>query len=274
MSTGDSVSFDEVAIKCDGQTVDASVQRQVLIQVWKEACQHIELADAVARDLPAPRRRACRSARLAVRELDLARRAVETLAAAPQRRRRDRGPRAVSSAPTSSTRSSPGAAAVRSSTPRPARSGGASRDSSRTAWRATCSPARSPRPRSRAASCSWSRRRGRSLRATHTKRVGSALLEPFAAALENDRRLRALAAVREAAQADRAALLSRLGRTEITDTVVGAEAGLASRDGARRARRGPRRARARARRDRLGQGGRGARDPRALAPRRTGPSCA
>jgi len=57
--------------------------------------------------------------------------------------------------------------------------------------------------------------------------IARELLEPFAAALENDRRLRANAAVREAAQADRAALLSRLGRKELGDAIVGAEAGLA-----------------------------------------------
>ena len=57
--------------------------------------------------------------------------------------------------------------------------------------------------------------------------IARALLEPFAAALENDRRLRANEAVREAAQADRAALLSRLGRKELGDAIVGAEAGLA-----------------------------------------------
>ena len=39
-----------------------------------------------------------------------------------------------------------------------------------------------------------------------------ALLEPFSVALENDRRLREIAALREAAEADRSSLLSRLGR--------------------------------------------------------------
>lgn len=52
------------------------------------------------------------------------------------------------------------------------------------------------------------------------------LLEPFSAALENDRRLHELAALREAAEADRRSLLSRLGRQEINEAVVGAETGL------------------------------------------------
>jgi transcriptional regulator with GAF, ATPase, and Fis domain len=56
--------------------------------------------------------------------------------------------------------------------------------------------------------------------------MAAALLEPFAAALENDRRLHELAALREAAEADRRTLLSRLGRQEMSETIVGAEAGL------------------------------------------------
>lgn len=55
-----------------------------------------------------------------------------------------------------------------------------------------------------------------------------ALLEPFSAALENDRRLHELAALREAAEADRRTLLHRLGRREMSETVVGAESGLRS----------------------------------------------
>ncbi|MFO0870892.1 MAG: sigma-54 dependent transcriptional regulator, partial [Pirellulales bacterium] len=54
----------------------------------------------------------------------------------------------------------------------------------------------------------------------------SALREPFAAALENDRRLHELAALREAAEADRQSLLSRLGRSDLHEAVVGADSGL------------------------------------------------
>lgn len=56
--------------------------------------------------------------------------------------------------------------------------------------------------------------------------VMTALLEPFSVALENDARLRELTALREAAEADRHSLLTRLGRHDITDTIVGADAGL------------------------------------------------
>jgi transcriptional regulator with GAF, ATPase, and Fis domain len=65
----------------------------------------------------------------------------------------------------------------------------------------------------------------RPLVASHQKLL-SALLEPFSAAVENDRRLHELAALREAAEADRRSLLSRLGRQEMGETIVGAGAGL------------------------------------------------
>ncbi|MBM4384816.1 MAG: sigma-54-dependent Fis family transcriptional regulator [Deltaproteobacteria bacterium] len=55
-----------------------------------------------------------------------------------------------------------------------------------------------------------------------------ALAEPLSAALENEERVRALATQQAAAEADRVALLSRLGRSENRETIVGAEAGLAS----------------------------------------------
>lgn len=65
----------------------------------------------------------------------------------------------------------------------------------------------------------------KSYRPEHGEMV-AALLEPFAVALENDRRLHELAALREAAEADRQSLLSRLGRQDVQETVVGADSGL------------------------------------------------
>jgi transcriptional regulator with GAF, ATPase, and Fis domain len=55
-----------------------------------------------------------------------------------------------------------------------------------------------------------------------------ALLEPFSVALENDCRLREIAALREAAEADRTRLLSKLGRQTLGDVIVGEESGLQS----------------------------------------------
>jgi transcriptional regulator with GAF, ATPase, and Fis domain len=56
--------------------------------------------------------------------------------------------------------------------------------------------------------------------------VFRALLEPFAAALENDRRLHELTALRRAAEADKQSLLRRLGREELAETIIGADGGL------------------------------------------------
>ena len=66
------------------------------------------------------------------------------------------------------------------------------------------------------------------LKSFHEKhlRMGEHLLEPFSAALENDRRLHELTTLRAAAEADRSSLLTRLGKREMGDTIVGSEAGL------------------------------------------------
>ncbi len=52
------------------------------------------------------------------------------------------------------------------------------------------------------------------------------LLEAFSVALRNDRRLQELERIREAVEADKRALLDRLQRQDITDSLVGTETGL------------------------------------------------
>lgn len=52
------------------------------------------------------------------------------------------------------------------------------------------------------------------------------LLEPFATCLENDRRIREISVLREAAEAEKQRLLTKLGRQSPGDTIVGVEAGL------------------------------------------------
>jgi len=66
---------------------------------------------------------------------------------------------------------------------------------------------------------------GRTFKEEH-ERLFEVLLEPFTVALENDRRLRELVALRERAEADNRSLLSRLGRNDLSDAIVGAETGL------------------------------------------------
>lgn len=58
------------------------------------------------------------------------------------------------------------------------------------------------------------------------ERLVAALIEPFSTAMQNDHRLRELATLREAAEADKQTLLARLGREDLDDAIVGAEAGL------------------------------------------------
>jgi transcriptional regulator with GAF, ATPase, and Fis domain len=65
----------------------------------------------------------------------------------------------------------------------------------------------------------------RAFRAEHGELL-QALLEPFTVALENDRRVRELGTLREALEADKQSLLSRLGRHDISESIVGAETGL------------------------------------------------
>jgi transcriptional regulator with GAF, ATPase, and Fis domain len=66
---------------------------------------------------------------------------------------------------------------------------------------------------------------GQSFGPTHRQML-QLLLEPLSIALENDHRLREMAALREAAEAEKQSLLTRLGRKALADTVVGADSGL------------------------------------------------
>jgi hydrogenase-4 transcriptional activator len=66
---------------------------------------------------------------------------------------------------------------------------------------------------------------GRSFGSLHVELAG-VLAEPFAVALENDHRQREMNALREAAEAEKRSLLTRLGRKSLGDTVVGADSGL------------------------------------------------
>ena len=52
------------------------------------------------------------------------------------------------------------------------------------------------------------------------------LLAPFGVALAHQCRLRELTSLREAAEADRSSLLTRLERHDISDSIIGAETGL------------------------------------------------
>ena len=61
--------------------------------------------------------------------------------------------------------------------------------------------------------------------AAHAELV-QVLLEPFSVAMDNDQRVNEMAALREAAEADKRSLLTRLGREKLGDTIVGVGSGL------------------------------------------------
>lgn len=58
------------------------------------------------------------------------------------------------------------------------------------------------------------------------ERIVAGLLEPIAVALANDARLHELARLREALEADKRALLSRLDRQDVAEAIIGTEGGL------------------------------------------------
>ncbi len=66
---------------------------------------------------------------------------------------------------------------------------------------------------------------GQTFEARHVS-LAQALLEPFSTALANDHQLRELVRLRNAMEAENRSLLARLGRKELGDTIVGADAGL------------------------------------------------
>ena len=67
--------------------------------------------------------------------------------------------------------------------------------------------------------------KGRTFASEHIE-LAQLLLEPISVAFDNDLRLREMAALREAAEADKRSLLTRLGRKTLGDTIVGVESGL------------------------------------------------
>jgi len=57
-------------------------------------------------------------------------------------------------------------------------------------------------------------------------RIAQSVVEPLTAALRNHEHLRELQRLREAAEAERQSLLTRLGREKLADTIIGAQSGL------------------------------------------------
>jgi transcriptional regulator with GAF, ATPase, and Fis domain len=196
----------------------------LLLDVWREVCRHLDIGESVARLVPLLARR-FPVALLLVRRIDPSRSCIETVADGL-------GPAAVADLPV--------------------RSAGTGEEIERAVvWckeeRVFCGPA--GRLRERCPLLVPAGVEGEALvaplngaeglagvlvllaRPRHAFRRGheellTALREPFTVALENDRRLREMTSLREAAEAENRSLLSRLGRHDIVDSIVGADTGL------------------------------------------------
>ena len=242
----------------------------LLLEVWREACRHIELRGIAGPERGRSCGAACRwmrsgsgasiSRAASVETAAIARVAGAGESPAPGAERARAARSASGCSPGAGEARSPHASGrARCEDGCPALLGSGTRG--RRAGRAARRRGRAARGRGAAG-----RAPPRVFRAEHAELL-AALLEPFAVALENDRRLREMKTLREAAEADRLSLLARLGRKELAETHRRDRRRAASGDGARRARGAPRRAGADPRRDGLRQGGGGARDPHALAAR-------
>jgi hydrogenase-4 transcriptional activator len=196
----------------------------ILLDVWREACKHIEIGESVSRIGPVLTRRLPVDLIL-VRRLEAQRSAVETVAAGvcgaahvPEQTRNECAPEQFSRV---------------LAWCREGRVLHASADEAREAH-SVLLPAgvdgqvlvgslnREDEP---VGVLILVTHRKSGFRAEH-EALAAALLEPFAVALENDRQLRELSVLREAVEADNRSLLARLGRQDISDSVVGSETGL------------------------------------------------
>ena len=196
----------------------------LLLDVWREVGRHIEIGDAAARCAPALARRLPVD-RLLVRRIDLAQASLETVAAA----------RAVGGDGVPLGRDALAPAALQELAAfcrrgRPTRGSRASL--------AKRFPGLLPedldgdilvapllRGDELAGVLLLVARPPRHFEREHEE-VAHSLAEPFAVALENDRRIAELDTLRQAAEADRQSLLARLGRQDLSEQIVGAETGL------------------------------------------------
>jgi transcriptional regulator with GAF, ATPase, and Fis domain len=199
--------------------------REILLAVWREACQHIEIHESAA-GIAALMAEHIPLERLAVERIDPDHNTVSTVASAPNRAGDPvAGPRVCTPAEMRKLlgwvrRGEISAIDPAASVP--------------TALDALSIPAvggevRAAPLRSRGevlgalVVCASP---GKHFTQRHDQMLAM-LQEPFAVALENDRRLHEMRALREAAEADRSSLLRRLGRQESGEHIVGERGGLA-----------------------------------------------
>ncbi len=208
----------------NGSSVPVSRFGHLLLSVWREACRHTEIGDALADAAPDLFRRLPVDL-IVVRRLDPARRSVETVATGvcrptplPSELRRELSERSWSALHSWCQQGQllRGVAESADGAPEGLVPAGLAGD-------LIVGPLLTPE--GPAGAVLFLRNARGELRQRH-ERIIRLLLEPFTVWLENDRRLRELRALREAAEAENRSLLSRLGRQDISESIIGAETGL------------------------------------------------
>ena len=197
---------------------------RILLDVWREACRHIEIADATDRITPLIVRQLPLD-QLILRIIDLERGAIDTVAATSRdnsrptlRLRNDCTPDAIDRLLQWCRRGE----IIHQPAEDPARSPprlGPRGHRRRRLGRSAQYSRRFARCRGSHRACS------RSFQPEHEELM-KVLVEPFTVAIENDRRLRELKALREKVEAENRSLLTKLGRNDLSDAIVGMESGL------------------------------------------------
>jgi transcriptional regulator with GAF, ATPase, and Fis domain len=196
----------------------------LLLDLWREVGRHIEIGEAVARCTPLLARRVPVD-RVLVRRLDPAHGAVETVAAArasegeePAHTRDSLAPAALQEIAAFCRRGKPLRGSAASVTRRLPGALPESLDGD-----VLVAPlSRDDEP---VGLLLLVARAARHFDREHEE-VALALIEPFGVALANDQRITELEALRRAAEADKRSLLTRLGREDLSESIVGADSGL------------------------------------------------
>jgi hydrogenase-4 transcriptional activator len=197
---------------------------RILLDVWREACRHIEIADATDRITPLIMRQLPLD-QLMLRIIDLERSAVDTVAATSRdhsrptlRLRTECTPDAIDRLLQWCRR---GELVHEQSEALHDRLPGLVPEGS--AGDVLAGPLNTP-DGSRGAVVAIAPS-SRTFQAEHEELL-KVLVEPFTVAVENDRRLRELTALREKVEAENRSLLTKLGRNDLSDAIVGVESGL------------------------------------------------
>jgi transcriptional regulator with GAF, ATPase, and Fis domain len=193
----------------------------LLLEVWREACQHIEIGELVDRIGPILFRTLPLQG-LVLRRIDLAKSCVDTIAQAvrtrPIEHRTDAPPKQIERLLRWHSRGQieSGAAATLQGRLEGLVPAGLREEVMIGPLKAAHDPT--------AVMLLMAKPNYRIKKADH--RYFEMLLEPFTVAFDNDRRLHELSTLREAAEAENRTLLSRLGRTDLQDAIVGQGSGL------------------------------------------------